>query len=105
MKLAIDFDGVVHDNKHAVEGRKMGPPMPGAVDALQDIYSAGYHIIIHTTMANTPSGRRAVADWLEYYDLDYHEIVAKPGADFYLDDKAIKHHTWPKTLNLIGLQQ
>ena len=96
MVVCIDFDGCVHDSKHPVEGRRMGPPMPGALDALQDLRDH-FTIIIHTTKANTPSGRKAVADWLEYYDVDYHEIVGKPKADYYIDDHAVKHNNWQTT--------
>lgn len=71
--------------------------MPGAVDALQDLYLS-HTLIIHSTMANTPSGRKAVADWLEYYDIDYSEIAGKPKADVYLDDRAMLFTTWPKVL-------
>ncbi len=71
--------------------------MPGAQDALQDLYQS-HTIIIHTTMANTPSGRKAVADWLEYYDIDYHEIAPKPAASLYLDDKAMKFTNWKSAM-------
>jgi 5'(3')-deoxyribonucleotidase len=100
--ICIDFNGTIEDSKHPVEGKKMGPPMPGALDALQDLHDI-YHIIIHTTMANTPSGRKAVADWLEYYDVDYGEIVPKPAAVYYIDDKAVNHKSWKITKQRIGL--
>ena len=100
--LAIDFDGVIHDQKNPVEGRKMGPPMTGAVEALQDLYPL-HTIIIHTTRANTPSGRKSVADWLEYYDVDYHEIVGKPNADIYLDDRGLKFTSWKKTMEKLDV--
>lgn len=95
--LCIDFNGVIEDSKNVEKGRKLGPPMPGAVDALQDLYQS-HTLIIHTTMANTPSGRRAVADWLEYYDVDYSEIVGKPKADCYLDDKGQKFISWKSAM-------
>ena len=75
----------------------MGPPMFGALDALQDLQGK-YHIIIHTTKANIPSGRKAVADWLEYYDVYYDEIVGKPEALWYIDDKAIKFTNWSSVM-------
>ena len=101
--ICIDFDGVIHDSKHPEEGRKMGPPLPGAIDAMQDLYDT-YYVIIHTTMANTPRGRQVVAEWLEFYDVDYHEIVGKPVAEYYIDDHGVKFNNWVDTRKKIGLE-
>lgn len=97
MILAIDFDGVL--SKPHPEF-KMGEPFPRAIEALQDLSS--HHLIIHTTRANTPSGRRAVADWLEHFDIDYTEIAPKPRADYYIDDRAILHRDWVSTMRKLG---
>jgi phosphoglycolate phosphatase-like HAD superfamily hydrolase len=103
MILAIDYDGVIHDRANPVEGRKLGPPLPGAVEALDDLHAAGHTIIVHTLMATTPSGTRVVEDWLDYYGIEHHGVTAiKPAADFYIDDKAIRHTSWPDTLQQIG---
>lgn len=102
MILAIDFDGVIHDRAHPIPGKKMGEPLPGALEALQDLYDAGHKLIIHTAMANTPSGKQAVEDWLDHFGVDYHSVVPKPRADFYIDDHAVLHATWPQTLAAIG---
>lgn len=103
--LAIDWDNVIHDRQHPVAGKKLGGLMEGAEEALDDLYRAGYTIIIHTTMANSPSGRKAVVDWLQYYGIDYHEIVPKPKADYYIDDKAIKFKNWDQALQEIGADE
>lgn len=55
-------------------------------------------------MANTPRGRQVVADWLEHFDVDYHEIVGKPGANYYIDDRAIEHKDWKITKQKLGLE-
>ena len=101
--IAIDFAGVICDMGHIPEGKKLGPPINGAIDALQDLYDR-YHVIIHTTFANTPGGRQAVADWLEFYDVDYHEIVAKPGADYYIDDHALEFKSWVTIKKKLGIE-
>lgn len=96
--LAIDFDGVVHDYQNPLPGKRMGAPMPGAEEALETLYQRGFKIVIHTVKAVTEGGREAVEQWLDYYGLDYHEVTAsKPNADVYIDDKAIKHHSWQDT--------
>ena len=101
--VAVDFAGVICDMTHILEGKKLGPPVHGALDALQDLYDA-YYVIIHTTMANTPRGRQVVAEWLEFYDVDYHEIVGKPAAEYYIDDHGVKFNNWIDTRKKIGLE-
>lgn len=104
MILAIDFDGVIHDRKNPIPGKTMGAPMPQAIEALQDLYLHGHEIIVHTLMATTESGRQAVIDWLDYYDVDHSGVTAiKPKADWYIDDKAIQHVDWPSTMAQLGL--
>lgn len=102
--LAIDFDGVLHDYKNPVEGKKMGEPLAGAVAALDELYDRRYKLIIHTVKATTDSGKQAVEDWLDYYGFEYHDITAiKPRADHYIDDRAIHHTSWPETLDTLGI--
>lgn len=87
--LAIDFDGVIHDHKNPVDGKRMGKPMHG-VD-LEELYENGYKIIIHTA-----NNVRLVSDWLQYYEMPYHEVTnIKPIADIYIDDKAYLFTDWP----------
>ncbi len=103
-KIAIDFAGVICDMKHIPKGKKLGPPMEGAIDALQDLFLI-YDIIIYTTIGNSPGGRKAVADWLEYYDIDYTEISGKPAASYYIDDNAVKFSSWKQTRKAVGLNE
>ncbi len=97
--LAIDFDQTIHDKLHPVEGKKMGLPMPGAQAAMDELYQQKHKIIIFTTMATTPTGKQAVEDWLEFYDIDFHEVTAvKPNAAVFIDDKALHHTDWESTM-------
>lgn len=106
MILAIDFDNTIHDLNNPIEGRKMGKPMPGAVEAIENLVEAGHTVIIHTLMATSPSGAKVVSEWLEYYDIPHHGVTAiKPKADYYIDDKAIRHIDWPSTLQAIGFEE
>ena len=100
--VAIDFDNTIHDPSNKLPGKHLGGLVEGAEEALDDLYRAGHTIIIHSVMANTPGGRKALADWLEYFAIDYHEIQGKPEADYYIDDKAIEFKTWPRVLKKIG---
>ncbi len=49
--LAIDFDGVIHDFKNPIEGRRMGAPIEGTKEALDKFKSKGYKIIVFTVGA------------------------------------------------------
>lgn len=96
--LALDFDRVIHDFDHPVEGRRMGPPMPEAVEYLERLRGAGHHMIIHTLWASTPAGREAVERWLQYWRIYPHPVTnIKPRADFYVDDKGVQFTTWADT--------
>jgi len=102
LTLAVDFDGVLHDHKHPVTGRRMGIPFPDARPAMIKLTRQGHMLIIHTVMATTPGGTKAVEDWLRYYKIPYASVTAiKPNADYYVDDRAIRHTDWKTTLEAI----
>lgn len=91
--LAIDFDGVIHDYKHPVKGKRMGKPMQG--EAVDDLVNDGFKVIIYT--ANKVD---IVKEWLEHYDIPYHDVTnVKPVADVYIDDRAYRFTTWNDLLN------
>src|ERR1035437_3723081 len=92
--LAIDFDGVIHDYKHPIVGRRMGAPIEGTQEALNQLKSQGYKLIIHTVWGDE-KGKKTIADFMEYYKLPYDSITnIKPIADWYIDDKAIHFEQW-----------
>lgn len=100
MILAIDFDEVIHDTKNPITGRKMGAPIYGSQEALDDLHDAGHKIIIHTVRGIS----KAVMDWLEYYDIPYDEITnIKPKADWYIDDKSLHFESWEQVMNKLGI--
>ncbi len=105
MILAIDLDGVLHDYKNPIKGKKMGLPIFGAVDAMEDLRQAGHKLIIHTVKATTLSGKQAVIDWLDYFDIPYHGVTAvKPNATWYIDDHALAFTDWRTTLLKLGVE-
>jgi hypothetical protein len=104
LMLAIDFDGVIHDKAHPLPGMRMGAPLPETAETMERLYNGGAQLIIFTVMATSPAGHKAVADWLDYYHIRYHVITAiKPNADYFIDDKAIRHTDWASTLASLGL--
>ena len=99
--IAIDYDDTIHDRQNPKEGRKLGPPLAGAKEALEALKAAGWKIIIHS--CNRP---KVIADWMIYYEIPYDYIwdqVGKPVADWYVDDRAIEFRgSWADVLEKIA---
>ena len=96
--IAVDFDGVVHDFKHPIKGRRMGEPIEGTQDALKRLRGLGHKIIIHSVWGDS----KAIRDFMEYYKLPYDSITnIKPTADFYVDDKAVRFTNWPEICKIL----
>jgi hypothetical protein len=98
MIIAVDFDGVIHDYKNPIEGRRMGAPIAGTKEALAEFEANDHRIIIFSVWGN-PAGEKIIRDFMNYYELPYHEITnVKPQADLYIDDKAIRFTNWEEVL-------
>lgn len=99
--IAIDFDGVIHDYKNPIEGRRMGKPIEGTLEALAKLEGDDCRIIVFSTWAHE-GGMKVIQDFMNYYKLPYHEITnIKPQADVYIDDKAIRFTTWEEVLTKV----
>lgn len=91
--IAIDFDGVIHDYKHPIDGRRMGAPISGAKDALEKLKDK-YEIVVFTVWGDE-KGSETIANFMRFYDLPYDRITnIKPQANYYIDDKAVKFTNW-----------
>jgi uncharacterized HAD superfamily protein len=85
--IAVDLDGTLCTGKFwEVEPT----PIQEVIDAVQRSYKQGAHIIIYT--ARSDEHFRITRAWLRKYGVPYHGICMgdKPGADIYVDDKAMK---------------
>ncbi len=92
--LAIDFDGVIHNHANPIPGRRMGPPIEGAREALEKFVAQEYEIIIFSVWAHD-AGATTIEAWMNYYQIPFHQITnIKPKADLYLDDHAQKFISW-----------
>lgn len=99
-KIAIDFDGVVHDFKNPVSGRRMGNPIDGTKRALDTLKSRGYEIIIFSYWAKDDLSIKTIADWLDYFNCPYDDITnIKPNAIAYIDDRGIKFTNWQEIID------
>jgi beta-phosphoglucomutase-like phosphatase (HAD superfamily) len=94
-RIAIDFDGTIHDPFNVKKGYKMGQPIQGAAQAISDLQKQGHEIIIFPTWADNEQRRRAIVDWLTYFGVPFDDITSvKPDADIYLDNRAIRFLDW-----------
>ena len=115
---AVDFDGTLYDGPFVAVDNVDSPPMAGAIAWLAAKLAAGDTIIIHTCRltpwyeggkfktAHEEPGMIIVAikEWLYQHGLQYQLLTrlqfwthaGKPGADYYIDDKAIRFTAWSK---------
>ena len=100
--VVIDFDGTICEHRYP----EVGPPMPGAREALTRLKAMGFRIIIHSV--RTASYWRTLAmedprvdpvrqvnliqDYMAKQRLPYDEICLadKPVAVAYIDDRAYR---------------
>lgn len=106
--VALDFDGtLVRD----------GVWIPGAADAIRQLWLRDTLVVVHTCRANSPDGvqlvERALADLgtppvgpRGGRRLHVHTEPGKPHADFYVDDKAVRFDgDWERTLATITMPE
>jgi hypothetical protein len=72
----------------------MGPPMPGAVETMTELYEDGHELIIFTNRG-TEVGKQHVIEWLKYFHIPFGEVTnIKGNWDIFIDDKCIPFHDW-----------
>lgn len=99
--IMVDFDGVIHDYKRPIEGRRMGLPITGAKQAII-LLRERFKVVIFTVWGGTEKGKKVVSDWMEYYDIPYDEITnIKYASEYYIDDRAIRFKDWKTTLESV----
>ncbi len=108
--ICIDFDGTIAKYEGFKGKGIFGDPIPGTKEATEQLRSAGYKIIIHTTRSETGS----ISEYLNKHNIIYDYInfnpdnfelqlsPHKPVADLYIDDRAIKFEgNWKDTMQQI----
>ena len=101
--VVFDFDGVIHSYTSGWLGETTipDPPVPGIREALKEIHSAGYEVVVVSTRCATAKGKGAIEAWLYNNGLrEYIDKVCKekPPAIAYIDDRAICFDGHPETL-------
>ena len=94
--IAVDFDGVIHDNPL---DKSMGEPINGCKESLEKLIDLGFTIVIYTLRGEHD---QHVIDWLDFYNIPYHQVTnKKPDALAYIDDKAIRFNDWDSTMSTL----
>jgi hypothetical protein len=122
--IAVDFDGVLHSyEKGWADGTIYGDWTPGAVIALSQLMQHG-PVFVHTTR-----NPRQVARWIErmsgygiecttwlprtwygrrksFWNTRGTLLVTnrKLAAVAYIDDRAVRHTSWPESLRAVGIE-
>jgi uncharacterized HAD superfamily protein len=93
--IAVDLDGTLCEGRFWEEEPK---PIQHVIDAVNEAYIHGAHVVIYTARADEHF--RITRAWLRKYGVKYHGINMgdKPGADYYVDDKAITPSEFIKLL-------
>jgi capsule biosynthesis phosphatase len=105
MRIVIDLDGTLCPIKQPGQSYANLPPLPGAVDRLRQLRSAGHYLIITTARnmatCNSNLGKvmknvgQITLEWLDRHGFEYDEIYfGKPNAEVYIDDRAIRFADW-----------
>lgn len=104
-RICLDLDGVIAELKKTGQTYRTLSPMPGAVEKVRSLKSAGHYIIIQTARhmktcgANVGLVNARIAkdtlDWLEDHGVPFDEIYfGKPWAQIYIDDNGFRFQDW-----------
>jgi hypothetical protein len=117
--ISVDFDGTLIEDGH---WPGIGPEIPGAVEAVNTLFNAGFCIIINSCRAR--EAEETMIQWLEDHNVSYSHVnencqerviyyrtdCRKISADCYVDDKNLlmfdfrKPETWEDIKNLLILK-
>jgi hypothetical protein len=108
--ISIDVDDVIL-KYHEWEGiHNFREPVEGVKEALSELQKMGYDIIVQSTIVNEHVNPgygedelvEILSKALDKADIPWDEIgVAKPVANFYVDDRSIKFESWPQILKIV----
>jgi len=117
LRLAIDLDNTICENKKPCQEYGDVVPMKDAVDSLKAFRDRGYYIIIFTARnMRTFEGNvgkinkfqgPVINSWLQKWEIPYDELVlGKPHVDFLIDDKGIEFkNNWTEVAERLLLEE
>jgi len=114
MKIAIDFDGVIHEYSKGWNGGEIyDPPVVGAKEALEALKAKGHTLYLFTTRTNTmfrkkdePDQKVMIEEWMKRHEIPFDKIwtFGKPMADIFIDDRALSFKgDWKDTLEQVDV--
>ncbi|MDR1885010.1 MAG: hypothetical protein LBQ56_01960, partial [Synergistaceae bacterium] len=93
-RVALDFDGVVHDYSGGWQGFESIPGglCPGIAEGIRALNAAGYKVAIISSRARDAKGYKAIVAWLYAHGIDADEEIEmitceKEPAMAYIDDR------------------
>ncbi len=111
MKIAIDFDGVLHGySKGWSDGSIYDAPVPGAAEAMKKLKEEGHTLYIFSTRTNPIFKKKKedsvdqkvmMEEWMKQHGIPFDKVwtFGKPMADLFIDDRAIGFRgDWQATL-------
>jgi len=107
--ILVDFDGVIHSYHEGYkDGSIYGYVIKGAKEAIEKLKKKGYKIVIFTTRVSPGTNKDYkqqkidIANWLQKNSIPYDLITSeKLGANYYIDDNAIKFTNWSDVMQKI----
>jgi hypothetical protein len=92
--VALDFDGVINSYKSGWKGEtETDDQVKGAAEGILKLLETGLNIVIYSTRAGSPEGKKTIYDYLWSIIGGATERIAisaeKPVASVYVDDRAV----------------
>lgn len=103
-RIALDFDGVLHNYKGWDGIVPTQPPVPGALRAVKQLNERGYYTFVYSSRALHEGGKEAIEYWLEENGFPAMEVTGqKNHAALYIDDRGCRFRgDWQETLDYIN---
>ncbi len=115
MKIAVDFDGVLHGYSQGWgDGTIYDPPVPGAAEAMKKLKEAGHTLYIFSTRTNpifrkkkedSVDQKKLMEEWMKEHNIPFDKVwtFGKPMADLFIDDRAVGFRgKWEDTLQEVA---
>lgn len=111
--IVFDLDGVIHEYSNGYGTGELGNIIPGAAEALHQLTSNGFNVVICTTRLaaswfsthkKQDEMKVKIADWLARNEIfqgsHYHDLTGeKVPAIAYVDDRGIRFTNWQDITN------
>lgn len=97
--LGIDFDKTIAYSSYPTF--EIGDPLPGALEALQELHKRGWKLTIYTARAWVDYQK--IEDWCDKHNLPIRRIICgKPLFRYMIDDRNIEFHgDWQSVLDKV----